>query len=421
MASNSVGIYNPTLMNNDHGFPGFARDALRLPVHRARTSTAKLSLVLVLPVILMAWFSVVARPQEPAPTPAVEEPPPPTPSNPALDNALIAAEAQVRSRASLVAFNDISRLRRSLNADYTEKIDDLSGALITTIAPFKDLDQDGTPAYLLKWWPPEVQETGQTVALPSLLLLAWDGSAWHASRLLEASDPFDVASIHLAKQAGKSFAVITYAGAQESAYPIVFALIQHEAKPLWDSRTDSSRYIAINGAQVRFQDVAGDGSSQMVVIGDADPGVLEFPKGTNRGFKERAIYTWQGDAFVPGTNEFTVNPDFTLYRFLSALHLRDFKLAYGLADAAKLMKVDKPTPEAFEKFVQREWPEFLDDQIFSTRTTGSSPSNAHGFSWLDQGRFFVYHPAFSDDGKFLLTGLTKSEEPPPSEDSTPNP
>jgi hypothetical protein len=151
---------------------------------------------------------------------------------------------------------------------------------------------------------------------------------------------------------------------------------------------------------------------QMVADGRADPGLLVFPKTGSRGFDAQSVYHWTGNAFDPVKTEYTANRDFTLYRFIAALHLRDFRIAYSLTDPAKFLKTDKPTLEAFRKMIQDQFPEFLDDRIFKAPESGAA---ANTFQLNLEDKVYVYTPSFSGGTPFLLTGLGRQEHKPEAE------
>jgi hypothetical protein len=212
------------------------------------------------------------------------------------------------------------------------------------------------------------------------------------------------------KSRERLIAVTVFAGVTRVPYPAVFRFQDHSAALVWDGRSDESRYEGYDEGRVQFR-VAG-GVLQMVADGRADPGLLVFPKSGARGFDAQSLYNWTGNAFDPVKTEYTANRDFTLYRFIAALHLRDFRTAYGLIDPAKFLKTDKPTLEAFRKMIQDQFPEFLDDQIFKAPESGAAEST---FQLKMADKVYVYTPSFSGSAPFLLTGLGRQEHKPEAE------
>jgi hypothetical protein len=153
----------------------------------------------------------------------------------------------------------------------------------------------------------------------------------------------------------------------------------------------------------------------MIVTGRADPGFLQVERKGQRGFQARAIYHWSGTAFIPAKTEYSANQDYTVYRFISALHLHDYDSAYALVVPAEFLKVDSPTLDKFRHFIQDNWPEFLQNEVFAAPEPPASSPDEHLFVLSKPDKHYVYHPVFSSDGKFLLTGLTRTQEALPAE------
>ena len=150
----------------------------------------------------------------------------------------------------------------------------------------------------------------------------------------------------------------------------------------------------------------------MIVSGQADPGLLVFPKQpeeSGRGFQEASLYEWQNNAYVPVKTEYTPNQDYTLYRFIADLHLHDFRGAYSLIDPRGFLKTNKPSLKLFRERIEKDWPEFLDDKIFQVPTSPQE-SGDHVFTLpLENGNTYVYRPSFTAGPKFLLNALTRKE------------
>jgi hypothetical protein len=276
-----------------------------------------------------------------------------------------------------------------------------------------DLDGDGIPELALKWLLPEPggqDSQGLEKPRPSwgLFLLSWDGGRWRVSRLVIAAEAFQFQAIHLAAHTGRGIAVVTVDGETAISYPVVFQVKEHAAIQLWDGQADESRYQGYEHGQIEFRDVNGRDPTQMIVTGRADPGLLVFQKGGRRGFTAGAVYRWDGQAFVPAEIQYSINPDYSLYRFVSALHLHEFRAAYAVIDPAKFLKTDAPTLDMFRQLVEDSWPEFLDDQVFEARETSATSTEGYVFSLPE--KHYVYHPTFSSDGRFLLTSLARQEE-----------
>ncbi len=281
-----------------------------------------------------------------------------------------------------------------------------------------DIDGDGVPEVLLKWAVPDnllgadVAPDPNSRPLWAVYLLSWDGAHWKASRLEPAVESFTETKIDLGPPIGGALALVIQE--QQTSYPAVFQTKAHVASLLWDSQADDSRYQPLIGAEIKFQSQPG-GPTEMVVTGRADPGMLHFARDGKRGFQARASYHWDGKAFVPAKTEYIPNQDYTLYRFISALHLHDYSAAYALVVPAKFLNSDSPSLDSFRKFVQDNWPEFLQDNVFRAPEMPAASPDEHLFTLTKPDQRFVYHPAFTNDGKFLLSGLERTREVLPIE------
>ena len=294
------------------------------------------------------------------------------------------------------------------------------GAPYNTLAPVGDLDGDGVPEMLLKWAIPDVIVGAEVAPVPDsrplwgVYLLSWDGAHWKASRLLGGVEDFTSVLINLGPAMGRGLAVVTQEGNSQIAYPAIFQVNDHAATLLWDAQADDSRYEPLLQGRVNFQDRA-DAPAEMTVTGRADPGFLQVEPRGHRGFQARAVYHWDGKAFIPAKTEYFADQDYTVYRFISALHLHDYRSAYALVVPAQFLKADSPTLEAFRHFIQDNWPEFLQDEVFEAAEPPAGTPDEDLFVLTQPGNRFVYHPVFSGDGKFLLIGLTRTEEALPAE------
>jgi len=347
----------------------------------------------------------------------VQEPPPAeTQATRTTPDALL---PQITAAIQRVTTRDVAALAKALQIG--EKLQGLTpGAPSNTLAPVGDLDGDGVPEVLLKWAIPDVTVGAEVAPAPDsrplwgVYLLSWDGARWKASRLLTGVEDFTPILISLGPPMGRGLAVVIQASDSQAAYPAIFQVKDHTATLLWDAQADDSRYEPLLQGRVSFQDHA-DAPAEMIVNGRADPGFLQVePKGI-RGFRARAVYHWDGKAFIPAKTVYTANQDYTIYRFISALHLHDYGSAYALVVPAKFLKADSPTLDAFRHFIQDNWPEFLQDEVFRAPEPPAGSPDEHLFVLHKPDRRYVYHPVFSSDGKFLLTGLTRTQEALPPE------
>jgi hypothetical protein len=162
--------------------------------------------------------------------------------------------------------------------------------------------------------------------------------------------------------------------------------------------------------EVEFRDTSPAGPPAMLVSGKADPGVLHFPRASQRGFGVATLYLWDGQAYVPRKTEYSANEDYSLYRFISALHLHDFHTAYSLVDPAQFLAGEDKSLEAFRKYVEENLREFLGNNIFAAQDSSEEADNKFRFQLSQDDAHFTYFPTFSTDSKFLLTRLERREE-----------
>ena len=194
--------------------------------------------------------------------------------------------------------------------------------------------------------------------------------------MVAAVEDFAPILVNLGAPVGRCMAVVVQEGDSEGAYPVIFQVKDHAAMLLWDAQADDSRYQPLLQGRVSFQDRA-NAPAEMIVTGRADPGFLQVdPKG-HRGFQAHAVYHWDGKAFIPAKTEYSANQDYTIYRFISALHLHDFRSAYALVDPAKFLKSDAPTLDTFRHFIQDNWPEFLQDEVFEAPEPPAGSPDEH--------------------------------------------
>ena len=350
--------------------------------------------------------------------PEVPEPPPV--ESPASQTAPDALLPQIAAMVQSVTTKDARALSQALHISSGPESSS-PGPPPNTLEPTGDLDGDGVPEMLLKWAVPvapvgveDVPPAPDSRPLWALYLLSWDGAHWNASRLVKGVDNYHSLPINLGPPTGRALAIVTLEGRSSTEYPVVLQVKGHAAKLLWDSQGEDSRYQPLLEGRVSFQSHA-KAPALMRVVGRADPGVLQFARNGRRGFQARVTYHWDGAAFVPAKTDFTPNEDYTIYRFIAALHLRDFKSAYAVVVPDKFLTAAAPNLEAFRKFIQDNWPEFPDDQVFAAPEQAAGSGNEHDFVLSKPDRRYVYHPNFSRDGKFLLTGLSRTQESLPAE------
>lgn len=345
--------------------------------------------------------------------------PPPAQTRVQSDAVPDAVLGEISSILQGVTTPSTESLANALHASETSKIP-LPAPQSNTLSPLGDLDGDGVPEMLLKYALPDVSAGADVAPAPDsqplwgVYLLSWDGAHWQASRLVTGIEDFTTVLINLGPPVGRAIAVIIQEGEAHAQYPDIFQVKEHVATAVWDSEGADSRYEPLSQGQVAFED-HGEAPAAMVVTGRADPGFLQVDPRGQRGFQVRVVYHWDGRAFIPAKTEYSTNQDYTVYRFIAALHLHDYRSAYSLVVPTRFLKVDSPTLDSFRQFVQDNWPELLQDQVFRAPEPRAGSPDQHTFVLSTPDKHYIYYPAFSSDGKFLLTGLTRHQEALPAE------
>jgi hypothetical protein len=326
------------------------------------------------------------------------------------------AEAQITTALERVTTPDVAALSKALHLG--EKLE--GSAPPNALEPVDGLGEGGVPEMLLKWAMPDITVGTDMAPEPdsrplwNVYLLSWDGTRWKASRLVTGVDDFTFRVINVGAPVGRALAVVVLDGDPPISYPSIFQVIDHGAKLMWDAEADDSRYQPLLQGQVSFTEHVG-APAEMIVTGRADPGLLQVDRRGQRGFAARAVYHWSGSAFLPAQTEYSASYDYTLYRFIAALHLHDYASAYALVVPAKFLKSEAPTLDAFHRLIEDNWPEFLQDEAFDAPQPPVGSPDEHLFVLFKPDKRYVYHPVFSSDGKFLLTGLTRTQEATPAE------
>jgi hypothetical protein len=338
---------------------------------------------------------------------------PETKASPAPPDSLL---PQINAAIQGVTVPDAAALAKALRVGETPE----GGAPPNTLAPIGDVDGNGVPEMVLKWAIPDVAAGAEVAPAPdssplwAVYMLSWDGAHWKASRLVTGAEDFHLAMINLGPPVGHAVAVLMRDGEPSVPHPAVFQFKDHLATLLWDAQSDDSRFQPLLQGEVSFRDHEG-APTEMIQTGRADPGFLHVAPSGHRGFEARAIYHWDGKGFIPAKTEYSANQDYTIYRFISALHLHEYASAYALVVPAKFLNADAPTLDAFRHLIQDDWPEFLQNEVFEAPEVPAGTHDDHIFVLPKADGIKVYHPVFSSDGKFLLTGLTSNREATPAE------
>lgn len=314
--------------------------------------------------------------------------------------------ARLQFLVSKVKTAQPAALARELGAELVSENEDplpVSDCLVT----LGSLSEGNLPVVAFKRTPAPVALPGASGPPPvphwRLFLLAWNGRRWTAHGMLTGYEPLAVEALPVAPDSGQLIAAIIRSPSDGVSYPVIFR--PPKAELLWDSRSDESRYEGHRDGEVRFP--IARGSLEMVETGRADPGLLIFSGAGARGFQARSTFVWKGKAFIPRGTVYEQNRDFTLYRFIAALHLHDYRTAYALVDARKFLAADQPSLKLFQERMKKAWPEFLDDRIFRARQGGPGDWT---FTMRIENNLYIYTPSFSDSAPWLLTGLKRRVE-----------
>jgi hypothetical protein len=323
-----------------------------------------------------------------------------------------AADADVNAALAKAKSANLRALSQALRAELAEANSEAPVTSASSLESRGDLDGDGTPEAIFKWsraerFPLHNSDIEGLLPAWSLFLISWDGSAWRASRLMDGDGLYDA---EVLPRLGAAPALAVIEGITLSPYPVIFRVENHAAVLAWDSRAEGSLFQSYAGGEVVFRDVEGVKDTVLVVSGMADPGFLVFPRAGRRGFLAMSVYTWDGNSYVPRRTEYSKNQDYVLYRFISALHLHDYRGAYALVDPARFLKESKPTLESFQKYIEDDLPEFLENNIFEARNSAPDAPGDFSFELKRNGTTYVYRPAFSSGPNYLLTGLRREED-----------
>jgi len=332
-----------------------------------------------------------------------------------------AAQADVEAAAKSVRKADGRSLGVALRVETDPPAEpNLETAARSALRDLGDLDGDGHPEAIFRWSRVERFPRPESDALGKLpgwvmFLLSWDGRRWQVTLLMTGDG---LSGVDTLEGIWPKDGIVVVEGLSNIPVPVIFRYENHSASIAWDARDESSRYQGYVGGAIEFE--ARDGAPPaMIVSGRGDPGVIRFSPRGQRGFEVATTYLWEGGAYVPKKTEFEENEDYTLYRFIAALHLRDFKTAFSLVDPASFLPDRGPTLREFQKMLEETRPEFLGNNIFEAVEGEGSAQQSFAFS-LDRGTFrSFYDPTFRRDRKLLLTGLEKrdvkraAEEEPP--------
>ena len=321
------------------------------------------------------------------------------------------ARAEVEAAAQSVLSADTDALAKALRIEIAATDDaEPSEPSASALRQIGDLDGDGVAELVFRWSRPErfnqpVPESAGPLPGWVLFLLSWDGVRWRVTELMTGDG---MCGLETLTGIWPAPALVGVEGLSSFPYPVIFRYQDHSATVAWDSRDGNSRYQSYAGGDVSFS--GGNGPPAMVVSGRADPGVIRFPSYGSRGFDVATIYFWENGAYVPKKSEFTENEDYTLYRFIAALHLHNFRAAYALIDPARFLAGDEKTVDALEKQVTAAWPELLGDNIFEASEPVDGGASKFPFELNRDDVHYRFFPTFSSDGKLLLTGLERREE-----------
>lgn len=319
------------------------------------------------------------------------------------------ASAEVESAAKSVTVKDFKTLAKSLGVSAIDpSASDTEIAARSAFRKLTDLDDDGTPEAVFRWSRIERFKSPLPEGLGALpgwvmFLFSWDGKQWRVSELMTGDG---LSGAETLAGIWPTEALVVVEGLSSVPYPVVFCFQNHEATVAWDSRSDESRYQGYARGAVEFQE--GEiGPPVMIASGRADPGVIRFSPNGNRGFEAATAYFWENGAYVPKKAEFEENEDYTIYRFLAALHMRDFRAAFSLIDASVFLDGSTRTPEALRQRVEKDWPELIGNNIFEALETDGEGMSPFAFELNRENLHYSYFPTFGKDGSLRLTGLER--------------
>ncbi len=321
------------------------------------------------------------------------------------------ALAEVNTAARSVRSADLRVLAKALRVEISMTPDPRpENSAASAFKRLADLDGDGSPEAVFRWSRPErfrAEASEEVGPLPGwiLYLFSWDGTRWRVTEMMTGDG---LCGLDTLSGIWPSPAVVAAEGLSNVPYPVIFRFQNHGASVAWDSRDAESRYQGYAQGVVQF-DERESGPPVMIVSGRADPGVIRFSPNGKRGFEAATVYFWEGGAYVPKKTEFAENEDYALYRFLSALHLRDFRTAFSLVEPGQFLRGSDKTVDGFRKHVEENWREFTGNTLFEAVEDPESGENQFAFAWNRDDTRFVYLPQFSSDGRFLLIGLERRE------------
>lgn len=320
------------------------------------------------------------------------------------------ARTEVEAAAQSVHSADAGALAKALRIDMVATDEaEASEPSASALRQIGDLDGDGVAELVFRWSRPErfnqpVTESAGPLPGWVLFLLSWDGGRWRVTELMTGDG---MCGLETLTGIWLTPALVGVEGLSSFPYPVIFRYQDHSATVAWDSRDGNSRYQSYAGGDVSF---SGDnGPPAMVVSGRADPGVIRFPSSGSRGFDVATIYFWENGAYVPKKSEFTENEDYTLYRFIAALHLHNFRAAFALIDPARFLASEEKTVDVLKKQVTAAWPELLGDNIFDASEPVDGEASKFPFELNRDDVHYRYFPTFGSDGKLLLTALERRE------------
>src|SRR6266567_4538472 len=316
------------------------------------------------------------------------------------DNDLALVQEAVRA----VRGPDSPSLEKTLGVDLAPSVEEFADSSSTALVELGDLDGDEFPEFALKRMRSERGDgSGKTeednLQSWGLFLLTWDGTGWHASLIHQGFEPFEISVISSLFPGSRQIVLVVYAGTGEIPYPSIYRLKDHNASLVWDGRADDSDYQGYAHGKVEFRATHAGSAAQLVVTGRADPGLLHFPAAGQRGFDAQASYIWDGKSYTENKTVYSANEDRTLYQFIAALHLHDFRSAYALVDPPKFLRTDQPSLDMFRKLIEGSWQELLDDQVFKVPEEGSEIVNPFQFERTEESKHYIYLPSFGAEPK----------------------
>src|SRR5690348_10724079 len=207
-----------------------------------------------------------------------------------------------RVQAELKAVHDpgARALAKALGVEFAASANNPADSATSSLQDLGDLDGSGFPEFAFKRVASAKDAAPDNASeLPAwqLILLAWDGAQWRASRIKVGFESYELQVLSSLIPGSHQVALIEYSGAKAIPYPSIYRITDHAAVLLWDGSSDDSLYQGFVQGRIEFRNSDEGAAPVMIASGRADPGLLHFPPDSPRGFDVQTIYNWDGHGF----------------------------------------------------------------------------------------------------------------------------